>query len=169
MSAILDNEQTYRIETKTSAGHIEDPVTGEQHEIEPHDDKRGGVIEVDRPDSAKYIVDSSSRRQFAEKAPSAKAVQKAQSEQFDFAGSAVCEAFAAKQGDFGSQTLDPTEGFDPATDSPNNDKRMKAVKMYETLLSEGHDDEAGYLRSLGGIGRQEEFVNYLRKSEELSL
>lgn len=157
-----NSDQTYRIETKTSAGSIEDPVTGEEHKIESHDDKRGGIITVERPDSAKYIVNGSTRREFVGAEPSEQAVEEAQREEFDFAGSEVCESFAATRGDtLGSQTLDPAVGFDPKTGGVNNDKRLKVFKLYERLQSDGYDDEAEYLRALPNVDTQADFTRFV--------
>lgn len=165
-----DDSQKYRIETRVSAGVIKDPVTGEQHEIEGHDDKRGGVITVDRPDSAKYIVDRSSTRQFIDKAPKPEAVKEAQRAEFDFVGSDVCTAFAeSRNKNLGDQELGPAEGFDPETDDAYNDKRIKALKMYERLQSNGYDDEAEYLRALGSETRQHQFCKFLREHDGVNL
>jgi hypothetical protein len=164
MSEILDSDKTYRIETRVSVGQIEDPITGEQHKIDPYEDDRGGTIEVDRPDSAKYIVDKRSRRRFVGKAPSADAVKEAQREEFDFAGNEICEAFAERFNQtLGSQTLEPTEGFDPMTGQMRNDTRLKIAQMYESLQDSGYSNEAEYLRALGSLSQQEEFVTFVRE------
>lgn len=166
----LFGDTEYQIETKISAGKIEDPVTGETHEIDPFEDKRGGTITVDRPDSAKYIVDTASRRSFVDKAPTAEAVKEAQRETFDFAGSPVCESFASTRGDtLGSQDLSPSAGFDPESDAPRNDYKIKVLETYEALQSGGYDDEAAYLRSLPSLDKQERFVSHVREHEEVSL
>lgn len=157
-----NSDKTYRIATKVSAGTIEDPITGEKHKIESHDDRRGGVIEVARPDSAQYIVDGNSRAEFVGTGPSEQAVEEAQLEEFDFAGSEVCESFAAKRGEtMGSQTLDPAVGFDPKSGDVINDKRLKVFKVYEQLQSDGYDDEAGYLRALPSVDTQDDFAGFV--------
>lgn len=170
MNATLSDSNTYRIETKTSAGHITDPVTDEQHEIEPYDEQKGGVIRVERPDSAKYIVDSSSRRRFLSEAPTTEAVRDAQRENFAFAGSDVCESFARSRGDtLGDQGLSPEAGFDPKSGDVVNGTQLKVYKFYNELESQGYDSEAGYLRALPSRNKQEDFVNHVRESSEVSL
>jgi len=170
MNATLGDSSTYRIETKTSAGIITDPVTDEQPEIEPYDEQKGGVIMVERPDSAKYIVDSSSRHRFLSDAPTTEAVREAQREDFAFAGSEVCESFARSRGDtLGEQELSPEAGFDPETDDATNGPKLKVYKLYNRLRSEGHDSEAGYLRALPSLAKQEAFVSHVRESGEISL
>lgn len=170
MNATLSDSSTYRIETKTSAGTITDPVTDEQHDIEPYDEQKGGVIMVERPDSAKYIVDSSSRHRFLSDAPSTEAVREAQLQDFEFAGSEVCEAFARSRGDtLGEQNLSPEAGFNPEADDAINGPMLKVYKLYNRLQSEGYDDEAGYLRALPSLNKQEEFVSHVQESSEISL
>jgi len=157
-----NSDQTYRIETKTSAGSIEDPITGEQYEIDGYEDGRGGVIEVARPDSAKHIVDSTSRRRFLSQAPTSDAVAKARQERFEFAHSDVALQFNQKEyGTFEEVDLHPAEGFDPKHDAPNNDARMKATKAYRTLLENGHDAEAAYLRVLPNVDTQADFARFV--------
>ncbi|WP_158853808.1 hypothetical protein [Halorhabdus sp. CUG00001] len=169
MSTILNSDKSYQIETKVGAGSIEDPVTGERHEINSYEDERGGTIEVERPDSAKYIVDSSGQFSFASKAPSAKAVKKAQKDALEM--ETVPDhilAFAKGQPTpLGEQVLDVSKGFDPETDDAYNGPRMKAVKMYDRLQSEGYTDEARYLRLLGNLNYQEEFADYVREEFDL--
>lgn len=162
---------SYTIETKTSAGSIEDPQTGEAHSISPYEDKRGGTIEVDRPDSAKYIVDSSDRVSFVSKAPTAKAIEEAEKEQFGFGGSDICMAFSKRFGNdsLGSQILDASEGFDPKSDDAHNDQRMRVAKAYTQLDEAGYTDEAGYLRALTTVSQQKDFVSFARERLEVSL
>ena len=157
---------SYTIETPTGAGHITDPVDGGVHyEIDPYEDERGGTIEVDRADSAKYIVDSGDRLRFVSKAPTAKAVKEAEKERFDFAGSDICVAFAKRFGNnsLGSQTLDVSEGFDPVTDTAHNDRKMKVTNAYNRLDESGYTDEAGYLRALATLAEQNDFVSFARE------
>lgn len=168
--SLTNSDKSYKIETKVSHGFIEDPITGESHTIESYEDKRGGTIEVDRPDSAKYIVDSGSRMSFVSKAPTEKAVKEAQRQEFDFAGSAVCESFASRRSEtLGGQDLSKSDGFDPATDPAYNDPRLKTENTYQALIDSGYDDEAGYLRALPSVDKQEAFVTFLRESGEVDL
>jgi hypothetical protein len=172
MSAITnDDDQTYQVETKVSAGKIEDPVTGEAHKIDPYDDDRGGVIEVERPDSAKYIVDQSESHRFVSKAPTAEAVKEAEKDHFNFAGSDVCVTFAKRYGNnsLGSQPLDPSDGFDPATDPAHNGQRLKIMQAYDRLDEAGYGDEAAYLRALVSPSLQNDFIKFARKRLEVDL
>jgi len=165
MSEILSSDTTYRIETPTGAGHITDPVVDDvHHDIDPYDDKRGGVIEVERPDSAKYIVDSSERLRFVSKAPTDKAVKEAERENFSFGGSDACVAFAKRFGNssLGRQRLEPSEGFDPESDDATNGQKITVEKAYNRLQDAGYDDEAGYLRALGSVSLQTDFIKFAR-------
>jgi hypothetical protein len=151
-------EQTYRIETKVSAGTIEDPVTGEKHDIT--DDG----IEVSRADSAAALVNSHNTLSFAGSGPTDDAIHAAQTDRFEFAESDVCMAFADDHyRSFEEMNLDPANGFDPEADPANNDPRMKATKAYNDLQEHGHESEAAYLRALPTTVTQEEFVAFVRE------
>lgn len=159
-----DARQTYRIETNISAGHITDPVTAEQHDVDAKEDGKGGVIEVSRPDSARALVENSNTFDFAGSAPTPEAVAEAQRDRFEFAESDVCMAFANQyHHSFEEMDLGPANGFDPEVDPTYNDPRMKAAKAYTNLRENGHDYEAEYLRALPSTSDQEEFVTFLRK------
>lgn len=159
-----DDDQTYRIETNISAGHITDPVTAEQHDIDAKEDGKGGVIEVSRPDSALELVENSNTFDFAGSAPTPEAVAEAQRDRFEFAESDVCMAFANQyHRSFEEMDLDPAEGYDPRDGAAINDPRMKASKAYTNLRENGHDYEAEYLRALPSTSDQEDFVAFLRE------
>lgn len=161
---------TYCIETKVNAGKIADPVTGEEYVIEPYEDEHGGTIEVPRADSAKYMVERSARMEFVGEGPTESEVRKAQDEVFGFSESEHARKFAESRGvTFGTQELDPSEGFDPETDPANNGPRIKVWKAYDTLQSDGREDEAGYLRALPSEARQEQFAKFLQDAGVVSL
>lgn len=152
------DSQTYRIETTISSATIEDPVTGEKHEI------TDGGIDVSRPDSAAALVDSHNNLAFAGDGPTDGAVHAAQKERFEFAESDVCMAFAEDHYlTFEEMNLDPANGFDPEADPAYNDPRMKATKAYTDLQENGHDFEAEYLRALPTTSDQGDFVVFLRE------
>jgi len=151
-------EQTYRIETNLSGGAVEDPVTGERHNI------TDGEIEVSRADSAAAIVDSHGHLTFAGSGPTDDAIHNAQTDRFEFAESDVCMTFAKSHyRSFEEMDLDPANGFDPESDAAINDPRMKAQKAYQELQAGGYDSEAAYLRALPYIDAQEEFVGFIRE------
>lgn len=153
-----DDSQTYCIETTISTGSIEDPVTGEKHEI------ADGEIDVSRPDSAAALVDTQQHLAFAGDGPTDGAVHAAQKERFEFAESDVCMAFAEDHYlTFEEMNLDPANGFDPEADPAYNDPRMKAQTAYNDLQENGRDSEGEYLRALPSTSDQEEFVTFLRK------
>lgn len=159
-----DAGQTYRIETTVTAGQIEDPVTGEHHDIDAKDDGKGGEIELSRPDSAQALVENSNTFDFAGPAPTPEAVAEAQRERFEFAESDVCMAFANQyHRSFEEMDLGPAEGYDPRDGAATNDPRMKAAKAYTELQENGYDCEAEYLRALSSTSDQEEFVAFLRE------
>lgn len=165
-----DSDKTYRIETTISGGTIEDPVTGERHEVVSDDDGRGGEIEVTRPDSAQALVRGSNAMDFAGDAPTTGEVEAAQKARFEFGDTDVCMSFAESyHRDFESMSLDPAEGFDPKEGAANNDPRMKAGKMYHDLKERGYESEAAYLRALPSVGIQTDFCDYLTEHEAIQL
>lgn len=169
MSSILDNDKSYCIETNVSNGQIKDPVTGDPHEIDGYEGESGGTIEVERPDSARYLVDSSDMLAFVGKAPSAKAVKKAQKDAFGFSESELVFAFASSRNKtLGGQDLDAGRGFDPENDAPDNNQKMKVINFYDHLNEQGFEDEARYLRALPSLLRQDQFCNFLRNEHGIN-
>jgi len=169
MSANNDEAgQTYRIETKVSAGSIVDPVTDETHNIDPKEDDRGGFIEVSRPDSARYLVNDNTNMGFVGSSPSESAVREAQQEEFGFGESDLALAFASSRGKtLGTEDLDAEAGFDPAEDDILNDRMIRSKNVYESLTADGRDDVAGYLRHLPSLSRQYRFIKFLEERGEL--
>lgn len=161
--------ETYRLEhTRLRAGSLTDPVTGEDHDLHPHEEGRGGYLFVERPDSAAYLVRENTNVEYAapEEEPSEEAIHAAQSEVFDFSETEVATAFAESRGTtLGSEDLDPATGYDPRSEQMVNDAQMRVQQAYETLVQDGDDDVAAYLRALPSESRQREFVRFLRDRE----
>lgn len=157
------DSQTYQIEIRHGSGHVTDPYTGEDHEIMPNDDARGGVITVANPASAKALVDASATRHFCEKAPTEEEIRAAQTDALGFEATEPVRAFAERRrGAFGTEEVSPTKGFDPQADEIQNDTHVTIKRAYEQLRDNGHPNEAAYLRGLTSRDRQKQFVYYLR-------
>ncbi|WP_254830468.1 hypothetical protein [Haloglomus salinum] len=162
--------EQYRIECKLSAGKVKDPVTGEAHEIEGFEDKRGGTIEVARADSAHYIVDTNSRMSFVGEAPTESEVEAAERERCDWATTDLCREFLESRSKRpGEYDMAPERGFDPESDQPRNDKKIRAMQVYEALQANGYEDEAGFLRALPNLSLQDKFAKFVRDHSEVTV
>lgn len=161
----FDSEQTYRIDTQVKAGSVEDPVTGEMYGLED------GIVEVSRPDSAQYLVQSNSRFEYVGNEPTEKAIKEAEKEAHGFDMDDVIHTFAGghRHGSIASQEYGAGEGFDPKSGDAINDPRMKAKNGYEALREMGEHNLAEYLRALPKTSLQENFVDYLRESEGMDV
>lgn len=162
--------ETYRLEhDRISHGSVADPVTDEIHEIEAHDDERGGVLTVENPASAVYLAEDVEALGFETEAerPSEEAVRAAEREQTELADVAEAREFASSIGErVATQDLAVGEGYDPETNSPTNDPTIRATEAYKTLRSRD-EDVAEYLRALPSLRRQQQFIAFLRDDAEV--
>lgn len=162
------DSEAYRISTNISSGKVKDPVTGEAHDIDATSDT-SGEITVTNPYSAETLVEESNGFEFIGAEPADHEVRRAQKSALglETVAAHILDFAESKSGTLGNQTLDASEGFDPETDTPYNDPRLKVAEMYDTLQDSGHTDEARYLRLLGNVGHQEEFVDHAREVLDL--
>lgn len=162
------NVEAYRISTNISSGKVKDPVTGESHDIEATGDT-SGEITVSNPYAAETLVEETAGFEFVDEEPADHKVTQAQKSALgmETVPDHILDFAKGQPTPLGEQVLDVSTGFDPETDDAYNGPRMKAVKMYNRLQSEGYTDEARYLRLLGNLDYQEEFADYVREEFDL--